>query len=250
MNNPKEGLISQITFFAENDFDFLELTIEPPEAYHFNSVRIKEVKDILSTSNMGLLAHMPWHFHLAYPIDEIQTIYKKHFRYVVDCAARFDAQLITIHPEFLSRVDAKKSILNKMQATLDELKKYASEHGIRLNLENYSLTEYSVSELINIVEGLELDITFDIGHANMWLGIRGITEFITQFSKRITHIHVHDNFGDKDSHLPVGAGNIDWDKVITMLKSFYDSTFTFEVHSNHVDYLLVSRNYFCSLWRR
>ena len=67
-------------------------------------------------------------------------------------------------------------------------------------------------------------------------------DFIGTFSDRIGHVHVSDNFGKEDNHLPIGTGTIDFPKIIKALKDIgYDDTLTLEVFSRDRDYLRISR---------
>ena len=50
---------------------------------------------------------------------------------------------------------------------------------------------------------------------------------IDTFGKRIKNIHIHDNNGDKDEHLTIGTGSIDFCKVLKKLK-FYDRNYVIE----------------------
>ena len=89
-----------------------------------------------------------------------------------------------------------------------------------------------------------LKMTLDIGHAN--IGSKGgerVFGFIERFDDRIEHIHVSDNFGKEDSHLPVGTGTVDFPKIINAIKGIgYDKTITLEVFSRDRDYLKLSRD--------
>jgi len=59
-----------------------------------------------------------------------------------------------------------------------------------------------------------MNYVFDVAHAHLqdeeFL-------FIEEFGHKIEHVHVSDNFGDQDEHLPLGEGNIKWSKVIDAL---------------------------------
>jgi len=56
-----------------------------------------------------------------------------------------------------------------------------------------------------------LYLTFDTRHAHMADSTdRMALEFIEKLSQRIGHVHTSDNFGVEDSHLPVGAGSVDF----------------------------------------
>jgi len=53
---------------------------------------------------------------------------------------------------------------------------------------------------------------------------------------------VSDHFGKEDQHLPIGAGIIDFSKVVKALKGIgYNDTITLEVFSRDRDYLKMSK---------
>ena len=53
---------------------------------------------------------------------------------------------------------------------------------------------------------------------------------------KLIHIHWHDNHGNRDEHLPIGAGLIDHQKASKALKNIdCDRTITLEVFTNSND---------------
>ena len=59
-----------------------------------------------------------------------------------------------------------------------------------------------------------LGVCFDTGHAN--LTGRFKEEFLILKDKIFT-FHIHDNDGKSDSHLALGEGNIQWEKILKLL---------------------------------
>jgi sugar phosphate isomerase/epimerase len=69
------------------------------------------------------------------------------------------------------------------------------------------------------------------------------------FHGRIGHLHVSDHFGKEDQHLPIGAGIIDFSKVVKALKGIgYNDTMTLEVFSRDRDYLKMSKKKMEGMW--
>lgn len=67
-----------------------------------------------------------------------------------------------------------------------------------------------------MMEGTDLGMCFDIGHANT----AGTIQDFLGYSDRFVNVHVHDNHGEWDEHLPVGEGNIDFRKVLQGLRGY------------------------------
>jgi sugar phosphate isomerase/epimerase len=92
-------------------------------------------------------------------------------------------------------------------------------------------------------------MTFDTGHANID-GQDGqrLTDFINRFGQEIGHIHISDNLGKRDDHLPIGEGMIDFMEVAKAVKKWgYDDTITFEIFSEDRRYLQSSKKKFAAL---
>ncbi len=59
-------------------------------------------------------------------------------------------------------------------------------------------------------------------------------------------MHVHDNTGYRDEHLPLGAGKVDWPAAARLLRGAgYDGTVTLEVFSEEPELVRTSER----LWR-
>jgi sugar phosphate isomerase/epimerase len=57
---------------------------------------------------------------------------------------------------------------------------------------------------------------FDVGHANT----NGNVEDFLKLKDQVIHMHVHDNHGERDEHLPVGNGTVPWKKVAQAMKNY------------------------------
>ena len=78
-----------------------------------------------------------------------------------------------------------------------------------------------------------------------------IEDYISMFSEKLVHVHVSDNHGKGDEHLPLGHGSINFKEVVKMLKKVeYDRTITFEVFGENRIYAKNSMEYFKELWNQ
>ncbi|WP_434521430.1 sugar phosphate isomerase/epimerase family protein [Halorubrum sp. AS12] len=82
-------------------------------------------------------------------------------------------------------------------------------------------------------------ICFDLGHAYMEGGNKAIKRFLRSHGDRISHLHCHDVRRRGDTHLPVGAGEVDYDLVESELAGF-DGTVALEVFTDDETLLLDS----------
>jgi sugar phosphate isomerase/epimerase len=64
----------------------------------------------------------------------------------------------------------------------------------------------TADEMAVMLDGLEMGMCLDIGHANTM----GQIPELMKMAPRFVNMHVHDNMGETDQHLPLGNGNIDF----------------------------------------
>ena len=65
--------------------------------------------------------------------------------------------------------------------------------------------------------GQALQFTLDVGHARLQEGARKGVDLL---GNNIRHIHLTDNFGKTDDHLPLGDGNYDYSEFAGFLGDF------------------------------
>jgi sugar phosphate isomerase/epimerase len=148
----------------------------------------------------------------------------------MESANNMGISIMTVHPGLYSfAVDnIKDRSIEAARLSLRVLGRAMDEYGVVLAVENMPsfplMLGQTAKELEYLIEGTDLKVCFDIGHANT----TGQTkEMVDVFRGRIANVHIHDNMGDRDAHLTLGAGNIDFKHVISML-SYYDGNFIIE----------------------
>ncbi len=69
-----------------------------------------------------------------------------------------------------------------------------------------------------------IGMTLDTGHMNIWRKYGYTEKDFKEWTKKVApyvkHVHVTDNWGDQDAHLPVGWGNVPNKEVIGILRSY------------------------------
>ncbi|MDE1798078.1 MAG: sugar phosphate isomerase/epimerase [Candidatus Micrarchaeota archaeon] len=249
MNNPHKKLVEEIHVFGELNFDYVEITIENPQARpEFVRDNKKKILDALGSYNLGVTCHLPWYFSLAHPYERIQKAVNAEFNDAFRAAAGLGAKSITLHTETMSpSIQGRKSHVQGMIASLKALHKDAKNLGLDLLVENLDSKSLSIEEFKQVFSEVDMGMTLDIGHTNTARG-EGFENYWKAFHSRVRHVHLHDNFGANDDHLPLGAGKMDVEKVVGLLKEKYDGTITLEVHSEDRHYLDYSRKRLEILW--
>jgi len=110
--------------------------------------------------------------------------------------------------------------------SLDELETAARSAGVRVALENLP-TPGHMEAMMGLCEEYPpefLGICYDSGHGNMAGNGLDLLEQVAEMAEkggesRLAALHLHDNFGSKDEHLPPFWGNIEWRRVMSILKA-------------------------------
>ena len=91
--------------------------------------------------------------------------------------------------------------------------------GLMVHLENaHEVSPDLQLALIDEVNDPRLGICLDIGHAQVF-SQTAVIDWITALGNRITYVHLHDNDGSADQHLPLGEGTIPLIDVLAALEA-------------------------------
>lgn len=146
-------------------------------------------------------------------------------RECIELAARINAPYMVLHTNGMIPLDQaeiweKRKLFTERAALLAET---AQQYGCELWVENVGFAnnrtmvfdETSYTDLI--LSGKNFYSLVDIGHAhiNGW----DLPQLFKQLNGRIKGIHVHDNDGVSDQHLPVFRGNIQWEPIFQAMQN-------------------------------
>ena len=102
--------------------------------------------------------------------------------------------------------------------------------------------------MCKVKEGKDVKTKGDLQNLVTSVILRQTSEFTVDdiYFKRIKHVHIHDNDGVHDSHLPLGEGIIDFKRFFEIFsKNNYDGIYNFELSSK--EYIEKSIEYLKSL---
>src|SRR5207247_519358 len=108
-------------------------------------------------------------------------------------------------------------------SSLEHLVLHAHHAGVTLAVENTNSEMGDPAYLRAFVDETRLTglrFNFDIGHAHLADGPakERLEKSFAPIHALITSVHLHDNHGEKDEHLPPYDGSIDWSAAIALLK--------------------------------
>jgi sugar phosphate isomerase/epimerase len=259
MNFPVKKVRDEIEQLAALGFDFLELTLDPPEAHY--RIVLSQKNDILNdfeTHHMGLICHLPTFVYTADLTERIRRASLQEMVRSLQTAKELGAEKVVMHPGYIGGMGAFVLDISRKYAleSLDAISQKADELGMVLCLENMFPRYLSFVEPEDFKPVFEqfprLKLTLDIGHANIDdTGGDRVSRFLRMFSHKLGHIHLSDNKGKRDDHQPVGKGNIRFERIVQVLKAAgYDDTITFEIFTKDRKDLVTSRDKIDGLFRK
>jgi len=149
----------------------------------------------------------------------IRDISRRRIKQSLDYVDLFMPESIVFH----SGYDARRHGYNSeewMSLSLDfwtEIAENLSSRGVALHLEN--VYETGPEEIFPVVESVFNaggGFCFDTGHCHSF-GNGKMTDWLESLGDFIKEIHLHDNDGNNDLHLPPGAGNINFNFLLSFL---------------------------------
>lgn len=256
MNFPVRPVMDEIRSTADLGFDYLELAMDPPQAHHA-TLRgdMPQLRRALADAGLGLVCHLPTFLGLADLTPALREASVKEALISLETAVELGATKVCVHPGYVTGLGRHvlEMCVSFAMESLERLASKADALGLPFCLENMLPRTKFLSRPDEFAPVLarfpEMKMTLDVGHAFIAGGQKVIGAFIERFGPRIAHVHLNDNLGRDDAHLPLGVGAIDFTQVIRELKAAgYAGTFTFEVFAKDRRYLKFSREIFQDLW--
>jgi sugar phosphate isomerase/epimerase len=259
LTNPILPVAEEIVRFRKLGFDYVEIGIEEPLATpRILKHQKKRILKLLDENGMFALGHTAYWAQFGSSHEKARRGWIEEGKDMIRVAAQFKLPLLNFHfYGKLGRVgDTQESrviFLDNFSDAMIELCRFSRPKKVDLMLENVPVADRgtggigSYSAVMSRVPQLKFHL--DVGHAFIEGGMERIEAYLTRFNDRLAHLHIHDNHGEFDEHLPLGAGRINFKKVVRWLKEIeYDKSITFEVFTSYKD-AVHSRQFFKKLWQ-
>lgn len=250
MNHPRQNPADEIRKFAAMGLDFIDLTLEPPEAGWWQC-DLEAVRKALAETGMGVVGHTAYYLPIAHPFEEVRRAAVEALRRSLTCFAELGAKVMNVHPDSHAPMHDRSFIIAQNLKSLTELLQSAQEAGVNVMVENLPRNFNTANQLADLLDPLpQLGLHLDIGHTELAVQTNSTEEILARFGARLMHAHLHDNKGgDGDLHLPIGAGVIDIPRHLAALKKTgYDGTITLEVFTPDPYYLQYSAAMLRAMW--
>lgn len=183
----------------------------------------------LEGAGLWSTVHAPiYGMNLASPIGSLAAAALGEVLAAVDLAEALGSRLVVVHPghvdqDYLALDGERDQAWRRFLFAMEIILARARVGGVRMALENKQHSRgwdmvHTSTEHENALDALpELGACLDVGHLHTVGG--DAAAYVAAMGSRLVHVHLHDNHGDGDEHLPLGYGGVAWRAALAALSS-------------------------------
>lgn len=216
--------------------------------------RVPEILNVMNVLDMRAISlHAPFSsLDISSPDESKRRISVKTILKSIAFCREISCPQLVIHISSSPGVKTREELeVNREKAvkSLSEITELSSESGVEVLLENMALhpghlrlgTEVEeLLELVDLFKGKAVSVCIDTGHSVLNKHDPG--EDIRRADRYLASLHINDNDGERDLHLPPGEGVIDWPEVYNALKDVgYNGVFILEIYGYDVVWRTIQR---------
>jgi len=240
LNYPLEEVLSRLSDLAYNGVEISALsecgTYSPTLLHKERSKEVREKARELDVEIAGydceLLPSMGR--NVVSFSEEIRRKTTEYMKSAIMTAKELETKFVVINAGMAMYGVDKKRAWSWAVESLKECTRYAEGHNIYLALEHLTPLEGNVvvtlDDLLSILKEVNsenLVALLDTGHVNV--NGESITDYVIELGEKLKHIHIDDNDGRSDDHLPPGSGTINFDTLFnTLNKANYEGYLSIE----------------------
>ncbi|NOX37740.1 MAG: sugar phosphate isomerase/epimerase [Calditrichaeota bacterium] len=216
----KYPFVQYIEFRGEAPFFFPGIT--PQSDFKF-------YREVLSRTPLKTTIHTTMYdINLATLNPRIKEANIKSYKEYIDLAAYFESEIIVLHDgevyQEFARSPRREEFLQIAERhlieTLVELADYGQQKGVKVALENAPPQKHvslvwnaeNHTAMLQKINHPNLGALFDVAHA--FLHGLDIPEYLEAIHPYLLEIHAHNNMGEKDDHLGLPNGKIDYLSIL------------------------------------
>jgi sugar phosphate isomerase/epimerase len=203
-----------------------------------HALGLGELNESLTAKGLRATIHGPFMDMSPGGADEgVRRLTQEQFSTLIDRTIKLKPAAIVLHAGYDERYfDGDTQLwLAQSVKTWAPLVKEAERAGVILAVENiFEERPDTLKELVEAVSSPNLRVCLDAGHINLYSAV-GMQEWFTSLGPYIAELHIHDNFGVRDDHLPVGDGEIDFPLFFRFVRELAsEPIYTIEPHGEDV----------------
>ena len=238
-NHPRRDVVREIDWIGTHGFDFVDLFLEP-DCGAAEAVDPAAIRAALDRHALDVVGHLAWYIPIGSPMVQLRQAAVRAVADYLDVFAAVGVPAVTVHANWPSGMFDVDDGIGWQVESLAAILAEARSRNVRIMYELLGGWRDAPANIRQVLNELpDLLCHLDLGHCNLCGS--SPEAMIRAFADRLHHIHLHDNNGQADLHLPPGTGTIDWPAVMQALREVgYDGTITLEIFSPDPDYALLA----------
>ena len=219
VNVPYSMLVERIDFAIEKRIH-PEIFFSGEDLDTCQDAQARHLAESLRHHNLEITFHAPFMDLSPGGVDRrVKEVTLDRFTKVIELARLYQPKTIVFHPGYETwKFDGNVKLwLESSLQTWTPLVDEAKARGLTLAIENvYEDTPDSLVALFNEINSPHFRFCFDTGHHHVFskaplaVWFQGLAEYLCE-------VHLHDNHGQSDEHLPMGEGDFDFDTFFNLL---------------------------------
>jgi sugar phosphate isomerase/epimerase len=212
--------------FIASGVEKAEIFMEGSFFQNTSEESLKKIATQLREYPLGYSVHPPMYdVNLASGNESIRQNSLREYQRALTFARELRASHIVVDPGVVHLpVFNKSEAIERARKSILELLLHAERYSVVLGIENighqgkelFSQEEYK--EFVSSFDHTLIQCVIDTGHAhlNRW----NLAQLFQEVVGRVVAVHVNDNTGRLDNHLPIGEGTINWAELFSAWKRY------------------------------
>lgn len=221
-------------------FDFVEFGLSESAAIP-EEIDKNHLEEACRTVGVDLDVHLPFKQVVATPVPELNEAIVDYQKRLLSWAGDVGARKAVLHATVRNPSDTSLRPLFADQ--LSAIVETGRDVGVEVVVENvgHQKRGLPLSVLGELASETGSSVCFDIGHAYMEGGNDAVERFLDEYSDLVSHLHVHDARSRGDTHIPLGAGEVEY-RLLEQYFAEFDGTTAVEVFTDDVALLKDTAN--------
>ncbi|MEE8574023.1 MAG: sugar phosphate isomerase/epimerase [Thermodesulfobacteriota bacterium] len=203
-----------------------------------DSAEFAEVASVLLDNGLRSTVHGPYMDMSPGAADEkVRVVTGERYAHLLEVIVPLKPVAVVLHAGYdAQRFDGDSELwLAQSLKTWPALVKEAERTGTVIALENVYEEDPSTQRMLMAeIASDSLGICLDSGHINIFSKV-AMLDWFAVLGSRVAELHIHDNHGRSDEHLPIGDGAIDFPRFFGLIAEYCsDPVYTIEPHGEEV----------------
>jgi sugar phosphate isomerase/epimerase len=228
-----------------------EIGIDAGALERFESPDFQKIAEKLHQHHLAITLHGPFMDLAAGSADPaVKAVTRRRFEQLLELVPVFKPRAVVCHAGYDGKRHGpfKEEWIESSLEIWSWLAESLLQHGARLMLENvYENDPEDFRPVLDRLKQQKVGFCLDAGHL-IAFGNAELQHWLTELDSYIGQLHLHDNHGHDDEHLPLGQGLIDFKLLFAHLKSKNLSRPIITMEPHREEDLWPSLDYLAKVW--